>query len=1321
MPAGVEAALPATRLQLGMLYHGELARGSAPYHNVTSTILRLPFDATAIDAALQRLAARHPMLRTGFDLQRFGEPLQLVHAGARIPVSVTDLRGLPAPEREAALDSWFDEELARRFDVSQAPLMRFHLHRLTDDAFHLGRTEHHAILDGWTASTFGTELLEEYLAAVEGRALAEPPALRAGFQDYVRLERQALASDADRRFWAGRMEGSDPTRLPRRAAPAPDAAYRRRVHELPVPQALSDRLHAAAGRLRVPVKSVLLAAHLRVLGAMSGRDDVVTGVVSHGRPEAPDAERVYGLFLNTLPFRLRLAPGSWASLVRAVFEAERETLPFRWFPAAEIQRLRGGEALFETTFNFIHFHVYDRLDAEVRDAVSVRRWQIELNTDLHVDFGLDLDTRAVRIWLQYNGAAFGRGEVRRLARHYLRVLEALAADPEAPHERCTLLSPAERRLVTERWSRGAEAGPAECVHPPVAAQAARTPGAAAILHGGRATSYAELDAAANRLARWLRRQGVGPDTPVGVCLERGPELPGVLLAVLRAGGACLPLDPAYPAERLAYMLADARAPLVLTRSGLVPRLETGAARVVCLDAVRDAVAAESAAAVESGVLPANLAYVIYTSGSTGRPKGVAMPHAALANLLRWQLGAWGAEAAARTLQLTSPSFDVSFQEIFSTWCAGGALVPVDEAGRADPERLLAAISAERVERLFLPFVLLQHLADAAEADGGLPAPLREVVTAGEQLRAGPGLARLFAAHGGCRLRNQYGPTEAHVVSEHVLDADPARWPLLPPIGRPVAGASLFVLDARLRPVPPGVPGELCIGGAGVARGYLQRPALTAARFLPDPFSPVRGARMYRTGDRARWAAGGRLEYLGRLDQQVKVRGFRVEPGEVEAVLQEHPAVRASAVVAQPDAAGGTRLVGYAAADPAPDPRELRGWLEARLPGWLVPAALVVLPRLPLTPSGKVDRAALPPAGPPADGTPYVAPRTPDEAVLAREWAAALGVERVGVHDDFFALGGHSLLALRLAARMRAALGRPVPLALLVEHPTVAALAAALRGGAHAAPRPLVLLQPAGARPPFFCVHAVGGTVTELAPLARLLAPDRPVYGLQARGLEGEAEPLRGVPALAAAYVQAMRAAQPAGPYHLGGWSFGGMVAYEMGRLLQAAGERVAVVALLDTPVPDDGALDCDDATALAAFAGELGVEADDPAALVADLAGRDPEGRWRRVAELLRARPGLAPLDAGGVRRRFGVYRANLAAAAAWRPAATDLPVALLRARAGAAGTERWRALTPRLAEARVPGDHHSMLRAPHATALAAALASALERTGAFTLLDAEP
>ncbi|MGZ3460092.1 MAG: non-ribosomal peptide synthetase, partial [Archangium sp.] len=646
------------------------------------------------------------------------------------------------------------------------------------------------------------------------------------------------------------------------------------------------------------------------------------------------------------------------------------------------------------------------------------------------------------IW-EYSTDLFDEATVERMGAHYVRLLEGAVANPERKVSALPLLSEAERRrVVVEFNDTAARYAPANGVHELFEAWADKTPNAVAVSFGEETLTYGELNRKANRLAHHLRGLGVGPDVPVGLCVKRSLDLAVGVLGILKAGGAYVPLDPAYPAERLALMLGASRAPVLLTQWKLKDTLPASEARRLLLDADESTWAGEREANPESISGPERLAYIIYTSGSTGVPKGVAMHHRPLLNLIGWQVGR-SVVPHGKTLQFSALSFDVSFQELFSTWAAGGELVLIPEELRLEARALLEKMDRSGVERLFLPFVALQNLAEVADREGLAPSKLKEIITAGEQLRVTPALRGLLGRLNGCVLENQYGPTETHVATALRLEGNPEQWPDLPGIGKPIANTSVHLLDGKGEPLPVGVAGELYIGGVAVARGYLHRPELTEERFISDRFAAAPGGRLYRTGDYARYLPDGNIEFLGRKDAQVKVRGFRIELAEVEAALAKHPAVKDVAVVAGELGSGGKRLVAYVVPQEGQglELAALKDFLKGNLPEYMVPSAFVRLEAFPLTPSGKVDRKALP--APETEGMGqegYVAPRTPVEEVVAGIWAPLLGMRRVGAHDHFFELGGHSLLATQVVSRLREVLRVDLPVRALFEAPTVAELA-----------------------------------------------------------------------------------------------------------------------------------------------------------------------------------------------------------------------------------------------------------------------------------------
>jgi amino acid adenylation domain-containing protein len=683
-------------------------------------------------------------------------------------------------------------------------------------------------------------------------------------------------------------------------------------------------------------------------------------------------------------------------------------------------------------------------------------------------------------------------------------------------------------------------------------------------------TYAELNNRANQLAHHLRSLGAGPDVIVGISATRSIDLITAVLAVVKAGAAYLPLDPCYPRERLAVMIEDSGAAILLTEESRVANLPARGATVVCLDRFFAEASLTISGDLVSKTGPEDLAYIIYTSGSTGRPKGVAMPQGPLLNLLRWQKKNWSARPNARTLQFTSLNFDVSFQEIFSTWHAGGTLVLISERERRDSDELIRFIAQHKVERLFLPFVALKQLADAAVRGQNFPESLREVITAGEQLQITPQIREFFARLPECTLENQYGPSEAHVVTAFRLAGPSREWPVLPCIGSPIENVSIHILDSTMKPVTDGETGEVYIGGLCLARGYLNRPELTAERFIPDPLSKSAGERLYKTGDLGRWLPDGTIEFFGRADQQVKIRGFRIELGEIEAVLSSHPKIREVATVARETAPGEKQLVAYVVSNNGPpDPRELRQFVAERVPPYAVPSLFVTLPALPLTPSGKVDRRALPEPGDVVSTTSdeVKMPRDPLEMQIKLVFEKLLNCRPVSIDTSFFEMGGDSLQALRLVVEIERVTGSKLPLEILYKAPSVEALATTIREKKPAEFSCLVPLQPLGSRPPFFLVHTTPGDVLGYGNLIFHLDPEQPSYGFQSQGFLRPELGHETVEEMAAHYVKLMRTLQPHGPYFIGGWCYGGILAVEMAQQLQAAGEPVAPLLLIETPAP----------------------------------------------------------------------------------------------------------------------------------------------------------
>ncbi|MER5374834.1 amino acid adenylation domain-containing protein [Streptomyces sp. NPDC002553] len=1347
LPAGLEDAYPMTRLQAGMLFHSDLpAEAGRVYHNVASYHVEAPWSERAWRRTVEEAGARHEMLRTSFDPHGFSEPLQLVHRDARPGITFEDLRGLDDAAREEAVAARYEAERGRPFAWDEAPLIRFHVQRRTDTTFQLFVVEHHAVMDGWSERSLLTELSSRYVRLRDAEedaaqpAAAPDPAPRSRFASFVALERAALADPAQRDFWDEVTEGAPVTRLPRSVTAA--APPRMTWHHAPLPAGLHERLAALAAQLGVPLRIVLLAAHARVMALMGGGDEITTGVVLNGRTEEPDGDKVVGAFLNTLPFRLALVPESWRDLVRRVADLDLRVHDHRRYPLAEVVRRNGGAAPFETFFNYTHFHVEQGGPSDEAFTVLEETGEAATDVAFGAEFSRTPDGRLLELGLRYDAARFTAERIAALHASYTAALRALADEPGQDCFAADLVPPQDRRHHA-MWNDTAKHYEApHTLTELIERQVRRTPDATALRFDGEGLDYRRLDEAAERLAARLRALGARPGSFVGLLMDRSLMLPVALLAVLKSGAAYVPLDPEHPEARTRALLAEAGIRLVVAdgcRAAALREAGTdgsdgglgvpGLAVVVAEEWWTGASAESAPEATEPASVdaagPDDPAYMIFTSGSTGTPKGVVVSHRAIANRLLWMQDAYGLTPGERVLQKTPYTFDVSVWELFWPLLTGATLVLARPGGQRDPAYLAGLIREEGVSTVhFVPSMLGVFLDDPLAVR--LAAGLTRVVCSGEALPHEV-QTRFLDLLPGVELHNLYGPTEAAV--------DVTAWRCRPeagdavPIGRPIANMRTHVLDARLSEVPTGVTGELYLEGVGLALGYHGRPDLTAERFVEHTGPDGVTRRLYRTGDLARHRADGALEYAGRTDHQMKIRGFRVEPGEIEAVLAEHPSVRACAVLLR-----GERLTGYVvtardgAADESAVLTELDAYARTRLPGHMVPAAWVLLDALPLTRNGKLDRAALPApdAGHTLRREASRPPRGATETRLAGIWERLLGTGPVGAHDDFFAAGGHSIDALRLIGRINEAFGERLSVSTVMEHPTVARQAQALRARRRPGHQDTVVrIRPDGDLAPLFLVHPVGGNVLCYRALAAALRPGRPVYGLTSPGLTAPhpAAPGAGtavldapatVPALAAAHVGALREVRPHGPYHLAGWSLGGLLAYEMAHQLRAAGEEVATLTLLDTAYPGTTDVPADECALLEWFHDDLarsaGADPDDAArdALRAELlvAAGTPD-RIRAVAAALAADGSTPAFDSGELARHYDVFRTGLLAAARYEPPVATGAVHFHQSTTGAAlrSADRWAGRTPDgLVRHDSDADHYALVRAPHVTAVAAAL-----------------
>ena len=1334
---------PLSFAQQRLWFLDRLQPGSTAYNVPLVLKLEGPLDVEVLERAFSELVRRHEVLRTTFPMED-ESAVQVIRPAEAIRIPVVDLRG----QDETTVRRFIRAEVDRPFDLARAPALRTHLLKLSEEQHVLVVMLHHIVSDGWSMGVLVREM--SALHDAFSRGIASPlPELPVQYADYSQWQRDWLKGEvleSQVRYWREQLEGAPralelPTDRPRPAVQTFRGAVRKHVW----PQALWQRVEALSRAEGGTPFMVLLAAYQTVLWRHSGQDDISVGFPIAGRTQA-ETEGLIGYFANTLVLRSRVKPeATFRELLAQVREVTvgayaHQDVPFEKL----VEELRPERDLSRSPLFQVSLTLQNTppQDAKRSEGLSLSVVDTEIQTS-KFDMSLFVGEAPGGVYaaLNYNSDLFDGETAERLLGHMRVLLEEAVASPGLRLDALPLMGAEERRRLVEASSGRAEVFPREASLAELfEAQVERAPDVVAVTFESEHVTYRELEARANQLAHHLRGLGVGVESLVGVCLERSVDMVVALLGVLKAGAAYVPLDPAYPRERLTGMLEDSGATVVLTHARHQEVLSTPlardaaedsarepsqgmpavpgqpvtqvGARVVLLDAQRDEVSRHPVTRPSvPRVGPEALAYVIFTSGSTGRPKGAMNAHGAIVNRLKWMQQEYGLGAEDVVLQKTPFSFDVSVWEFFWPLSVGARLVVARPGGHQEPAYLTKVVKEERVSTLhFVPSMLRAFLEEPG-LEG--PSALRRVVCSGEALEAELVKKAYARLPGAVEVHNLYGPTEAAV--------DVSYWPCPRdaqlqriPIGKPVANTVLYVLDGHGQPTPVGIPGELHIGGVQVGRGYRQRPELTAERFIPDAFSSTPGARLYRTGDVARWLPDGTLEYLGRADFQVKLRGFRIELGEVEAVLRSHPGVRDAVAVVREEARGDARLIAYVAGDAESlTPAVLQAHLQKQLPSHMVPSVFVHLDALPLNPSGKVDRKTLPaPEAPTAPSGQYVAPRTSTEETLAGIFSQVLGGRRVGIHDGFFELGGHSILATQVVVRVRAQFGVELPLRALFESPSVAKLAEWLQGaGADGLVRHRVALQPEGSETPVFLVHAVGGAVGPYRELARRMDPSRPVYAFQAAGLDGREPPLTQIEALARRYVESMREVQPEGPYVLGGWSLGGVVAFEMARELERQGQRVALLALLDSFAPDESGSgrEPEEAVLLSRMAMDLARMAGAESALrPEDLAGLSDEAQLATVVRHAREAGWLPPeVEVSILRALRDVMRANLRALATYRPGPLGCPVLLLRAKDAqrtfavdpSHGWARW--LSSNLTVEGVPGDHYSALRLPHVETLA--------------------
>jgi amino acid adenylation domain-containing protein len=1162
-------ALPASFGQRQIWLAHQAAPDPATYNQPVAYRWHGFVDRDRVRSCLQILVERHAVFRTALVREDDKLMQKICAAGSMaLPWVEADLQAVPVHARAAEMERRFVEEARRPFGLAESPLWRVLWLGFGEDEHVLVFTFHHSLLDEWSLRMFFKEW-ERLYAADAQPVEADLPVLPVSYADYAVWQSKRLSGtllEQDRAYWS-RQLGDIPPVLELPADKVPSLRNGRGdVHRFQLMSGVTGALRRLARQEGASVFTLMLSAFQAWLYRHTWQDDIIVGTPTADRAR-PEVQHLAGFFLNTLPIRTRLDGDlSFRKLLAQVRGTVREALEHGELPLEQIVEIaaRGREGreapLFRTMFALVEEGLPRwRLGEAEAQPLSIHSGTNKSDLVLNI-------TAESEVWgfeLEYATDLFTAEGVGRMAVHMEELLQSIVANPDEAIGNLDMLPDDERRQLLVDWNRTEREYPhGKCVHQLFEEQVARTPNASAVVFEDTELTYAELNKRANQLAHHLRSLGIGPGVHVGICMNRSIELIVALLAILKAGGIYVPLDPDFPAARLAFMLKDTAAPVVLAQESQrnLLRVIPGEVDLLLVDTDWPAVAGHSDANLDVSCSPEDAAYVIYTSGSTGQPKGVIIPHRAINSLVintdYVQVGPGDVLGQAATC-----AFDAATFEIWSALLNGAQLVVIDKGTLLSAKELGGEIARRRISTLFLTTALFNYL---AKENAAIFAGIKNLLFGGEA--CDPGSVRAVLKAGPpSRLMHVYGPTETTTFATFYCVTSVLEDATTVPIGRPIADTRVYVLDSYLNPVPIGVPGEIYIGGAGVGHGYLNSPDLTAEKFVAAPFEP--GDRLYRTGDRARWRASGDLEFLGRLDFQAKIRGFRIEPGETEAALRLHPCVKEVVVTVREDARQEKCLVAYIAGEATE--ADLRHFLKSALPEYMRPSAYVMMDRLPLTVNGKIDRSALPaPAyGRKEAGEELVAPRDATEEAIAKVWRDVLAIERVGIKDNFFELGGHSMLAVQMLARLEAIAGRNIPLATLFAYPTIRELAKHISSGQRRKASLVIPIREGTGKPPFFLFYGdvIPGPDFCYA-LGQHLGDDQPLYVVSPPDLQNyPTQP--SLEETARVLIESMRTFRPHGPYVLCGYCYGGLIAYEAARQLEVAGEQIENLILIDSFFP----------------------------------------------------------------------------------------------------------------------------------------------------------
>ncbi|BAZ49869.1 amino acid adenylation domain-containing protein [Nostoc sp. NIES-4103] len=1364
--------LPLSFAQQRLWFLNALQPDSAFYNIPIMVRLEGQLNQAALEQSLNEIIQRHEVLRTNF-ITVDSQPIQIIHPNQNLNVQLLELRSQPeknlaqttdeTPHPLCATDTFLKsgnpptevsssaplgdqthsiqhpqaqqlatQEIQRPFNLTCDPLVRATLLKLSQTDHILLLVIHHIVCDGWSIGILAQELAALYQAF--NQQLPSPlPTLPIQYADFAVWQRQWLQKDVldpQLAYWQKQLADAPallplPTDRPRPAV----KTFRGAHHTFVLPRKLGEELTILSQQTGVTLFMTLLAAFQTLLYRYSNQTDILVGTPIANRNHA-DIEPLIGFFVNTLVLRTDFSSNpSFSELLKRVREVTlgayaHQDVPFELLvEALQPERNLSYTPLFQVLFVMQN----TPMPAKELSGLTLTTLPTESQT---AKFDLTLSVENTEngllgIW-EYNTDLFDAATITRMTGHFATLLESIIANPEQRVCELPLLTAAEQQQLLVEWNDTDVEYPQDlCIHQLFEQQVERTPNAVAVVFEGKQLTYRELNSRANQLAHYLQRLGVKSEVLVGICVERSLEMVIGLLAVLKAGGAYVPLDPAYPQQRLLAMLEDAQVSVLLTVTELIESGLEEKTQVIYFDRDWERITTESENNPHSQVTADNLIYVIFTSGSTGKPKGVAVEHGQLLNYIygireKLQLTDGGNFAIASTF-----AADLGNTAIFPCLCSGGSLHIISKERATDANAFAEYCQQYPIDCLK---IVPSHFAALLTSGQGQAIAPRQRLILGGEATSWDLIEQIQSYAPTCQIFNHYGPTEATVgILTYTVESRPTEYyTQFLPLGRPLPNTQIYILDEHLQPVPVGVPGELYIGGAGLARGYLHQPQLTSERFITHNFGENKITRLYKTGDLARYLKDGNIEYLGRIDNQVKIRGFRIELGEIEAVLNQYPQVQQAVVIAKEDILGDKRLVAYIVPhqQQVPTNSKLRRFLKSKLPDYMVPNTFVILDSIPITPNGKVNFAALPTVEQAtfADENAIIAPRDAVELQLTQIWEKVLKTTSVGIKDNFFDLGGHSLLAVSLMAEIQKQFRQSLPLTTLFQKGTIEQLATILRQQPNLNNwSSLVPIQPHGTKQPFFCVHPIGGNVLSYFELARNLGLDQPFYGLQAKGLDGQHQPLTRIADMADEYIKALRLVQPSGPYLLGGWSMGGVVAFEMAQQLQRQGETVALLVLIDSRIPNYGeknSLDKIDKTALLNYfaidlAGRFGKNLEISNDTFQQLTLDEQLNYILEQAKL----NGILPedIEEKHIHPLIEVFKANLQALQSYIPQVYSQRITLLQASEILSDNLHiaafsWDKLTTNSVDIySVPGNHYTILTKPHVQDLSVQLKRCLD------------